>query len=61
MIEPWLTIPAEDVRVIAPYSREGNYNILFKDSAIIDKTITELQRLKVLVAEMEKAGDKNGK
>ena len=59
MLKPWLDIPAENVRIIAPICREDDWKLLFKDVEAIDKTIADLQELKVLITTTTKAGDKN--
>lgn len=51
MFMPWITIPAEDVRVQMPVSDyDGNVRIMFRDAAAVEKTIEQLVNLKDLLA-----------
>jgi len=54
MFAPWITIPAEDVRVQLPMSIfDGNIKIMFRNTEVIDKTIEQLENLKELMREKE--------
>lgn len=54
MILPWITIPADDVRIQLPLSIfEGDVKIMFRDTKTIDNTIEQLQNVKALLAEKE--------
>lgn len=51
MFMPWITIPAEDVRVQMPVDvHGGNVKIMFRDGAAVEKTIEQLENLKDLLA-----------
>lgn len=51
MFMPWITIPAEDIRVQMPMSaHDGNVRIMFRDAAAVEKTIEQLENLKELLA-----------
>ena len=60
MIKPWVTVPAKDMRIMLPMGEEDVYSLLFKNTAVIDALISDLQNLRGLMAEMEKAGVKRG-
>lgn len=52
--KPWITIPAEDVRVKLPMGiHDGEIQILFKNEEVIDNTIEQLQNLKELFKRRE--------
>lgn len=47
VFEPWITIPANDVRIQLPLTiHDTEVRIMFKDVATIDKTIEQLEKLK---------------
>lgn len=54
MFAPWITVPAEDVRLQLPMSIfDGDIKIMFRNVEAIDKTIEQLENLKQLMREME--------
>ena len=63
MIKPCVTVPAKDMRIMLPMGEEDVYSLLFRNTSAIDALISDLQGLRELTAQMEKAkaGDKSGK
>jgi hypothetical protein len=54
MFAPWITIPADDVRVQLPMSIfDGDIKIMFRNAEVIDKTIEQMENLKELMREEE--------
>lgn len=54
MILPWITIPADNIRIQLPLSIfEGDVKMMFRDTKTIDNTIEQLQNVKALLAEKE--------
>lgn len=50
--KPWITVPAEDIRIELPLSLyDDDIRIMFKDEEAIDKTIEQLQNLKELMGD----------
>ena len=48
--KPWITVPAEDVRIRLPLSAyDDSFRIMFRNAEAIDKTIEQLQNLKELM------------
>lgn len=44
---PWVTIPAEDVRIQLPMDiYDGNIKLLFRDPVVVDKVMEQLVELK---------------
>lgn len=58
MFQPWIDIPAKDVKLSLPLSMaDENVRIMFRDSKTISETIEKLEKLKDLVEEMELAAN----
>lgn len=54
MFKPWITIPAEDVRVQLPMGlHDGDVKIMFRDASAVEKTIEQLKNLKELLSGMK--------
>lgn len=54
MILPWITIPADDIRLQLPLSiHDRDVKMMFRDTKTIDNTIEQLENLKQLMAEKE--------
>lgn len=54
MFKPWITVPAEEIRVSLPanpYDRK--VTIAFRDAETVDKTIEQLKNLRELLAKIE--------
>lgn len=54
MFSPWITVPAKDVYVQLPLGIfDGDIQLMFRNSEVIDSTIEQLQNLKKLFEEKE--------
>lgn len=51
MFKPWITVPTSDVHVELPTSEfDGNFKLMFRDAAAVEKTIEQLENLKELLS-----------
>ena len=47
MLQPWIEVPVEDIRVTPPMSiHDSNFRIMFRNTDVIDATIKKLEELK---------------
>ncbi len=54
MFVPWVTIPADDIRIQLPLSIcDGDIKLMFRNVEVIDKTIAQLQNVRELLQEKE--------
>lgn len=54
MFIPWVTIPADDIRIQLPLGMfDKDVKIMFRNAEAIDKTIEQLQNVKTLYQEKE--------
>ena len=54
MFIPWVTIPADDIRIQLPLNMfDKDVKIMFRNAEAIDKTIEQLQNVKTLYQEKE--------
>ena len=50
MFKPWITVPAEDIRIQLPMNMsDTEIKIMFRDAEVVDKTIEQLKKLKWLL------------
>lgn len=50
MFKPWITVPAEDIRIELPMGHSGDVKIMFRDASAVEKTIEQLENLKKFLA-----------